>query len=96
MEGLNLKSVNKSIHSCSTVAGFSKALRDPMNCSQIASLPGITPATVSRHLKTPAEAGLIECRRERQFIYNKPVQATIQNLRRGSLRRIGRPTRPQG
>lgn len=55
------------------------ASRDQMNCSQIVSLHGVTPATVSHHLKTLADAGLIECRREGQFIYNKAVPAAMDD-----------------
>jgi ArsR family transcriptional regulator len=51
---------------------------DEMNCSQIVSLRGVTPATVSHHLKTLADAGLIETRREGQFVYNKAVPATME------------------
>lgn len=50
---------------------------DQMNCSEIVSLQGITAATVSHHLKILADAGLIECRREGQFIYNKTVPETM-------------------
>jgi len=55
------------------------ASRDQMNCSQIVSLHGVTPATVSHHLKTLADAGLIECRRQGQFIYNKAVPAAMDD-----------------
>lgn len=51
---------------------------DEMNCGQIVSLQGVTPATVSHHLKILAEAGLIECRREGQFVYNKAIPETIE------------------
>jgi len=51
---------------------------DQMNCSDIASLQGVTPATVSHHLKTLADAGLIDSRREGQFIYNKAVPETME------------------
>jgi ArsR family transcriptional regulator, arsenate/arsenite/antimonite-responsive transcriptional repressor len=55
------------------------ASRDHMNCSDIASLQGVTPATVSHHLKTLADAGLIECRREGQFIYNQAIPETMED-----------------
>jgi ArsR family transcriptional regulator len=71
------------------------AASDQMNCSQIASLQGVTPATVSHHLKTLAEAGLIECRRDGQFIYNKAIQRTIDDYV-GSLRRMVRPRKSKG
>lgn len=52
---------------------------EQMNCSQIVSLHVVTPPTVSHHLKTLADAGLIECRREGQFIYNKAVPAAMDD-----------------
>src|SRR5712691_5332135 len=38
-----------------------------MNCGEIVSMRGVTPATVSHHLKILSDAGLIACRREGQF-----------------------------
>ena len=51
---------------------------DEMNCGEIVSMRGVTAATVSHHLKTLSEAGLIECRREGQFVYNKAIPETLQ------------------
>ena len=48
-----------------------------MNCGQIVSLRGVTPATVSHHLRILSEAGLISCRREGQFVYSEVVPETI-------------------
>jgi len=48
-----------------------------MNCGEIVSLRGVTPATVSHHLKILSEAGLIACRREGQFVYSQAVPGTI-------------------
>jgi ArsR family transcriptional regulator, arsenate/arsenite/antimonite-responsive transcriptional repressor len=67
---------------------------DQMNCSEIVSLQGITAATVSHHLKTLADAGLIECRREGQFIYNKAVPETVDQYVR-SLAAIARRRKPR-
>ncbi len=44
---------------------------DQMNCGQIVSLRGVTPATVSHHLRILEEAGLIKCQREGQFVFSK-------------------------
>ncbi len=48
-----------------------------MNCGEIVSMRGVTPATVSHHLKILSEAGLIGCRREGQFVYSQAVPETI-------------------
>jgi ArsR family transcriptional regulator, arsenate/arsenite/antimonite-responsive transcriptional repressor len=48
-----------------------------MNCGEIVSMRGVTPATVSHHLKILSEAGLIACQREGQFVYSRAVPETI-------------------
>lgn len=48
-----------------------------VNCGQIVSMRGVTPATVSHHLKILSEAGLIACRREGQFVYSEAVPRKI-------------------
>jgi len=51
--------------------------KEHMNCGEIVSMRGITPATVSHHLKVLNDAGLITCRREGQFVYSQAVPETI-------------------
>jgi len=53
-----------------------------MNCGEIVSMRGITPATVSHHLKILSEAGLITCRRNGQFVYSEPVPETLKEFTR--------------
>ena len=48
-----------------------------MTCGEIVSMRGVTPATVSHHLKILSEAGLIACRREGQFVYSQALPETI-------------------
>jgi len=48
-----------------------------ITCGEIVSMRGVTPATVSHHLKILSEAGLIACRREGQSIYNRAVPETM-------------------
>lgn len=76
----------------SQVAKVSKALADPTRlrlyqtiaakgevfCGELVEQGGLAPGTVSHHLKTLAEAGLIECRREGQFIYNRALPAALR------------------
>ena len=54
-----------------------------MNCGEIVSMRGVTPATVSHHLKILSEAGLITCRRDGQFVYSEAVPETIEKFARG-------------
>jgi ArsR family transcriptional regulator len=56
--------------------------RDQMNCGQIVSLRGVTPATVSHHLRILMEAGLIESRRKGQFVYSKAIPETLNEYTR--------------
>jgi ArsR family transcriptional regulator len=60
-----------------------------MSCGDIVSLRGVTPATVSHHLKILSEAGLITCRREGQFVYSQAVPETIAGYA-GALAKIAR------
>jgi ArsR family transcriptional regulator, arsenate/arsenite/antimonite-responsive transcriptional repressor len=60
-----------------------------MNCGEIVSMRGVTPATVSHHLKILSEAGLIACRREGQFVYSQTVPETIAAYTR-ALAKIAR------
>lgn len=53
--------------------------REEMNCGEIVSMRGVTPATVSHHLRVLSEAGLIDCRREGQFIYNTAKAKALQS-----------------
>jgi ArsR family transcriptional regulator len=71
---------------------IAKALADPtrlrifeaisagenMNCGEIVSLRGVTPATVSHHLKILNDAGLIACHRKGQFVHSKTIPGTIE------------------
>jgi ArsR family transcriptional regulator len=60
-----------------------------MNCGEIVSMRGVTPATVSHHLKILSEAGLIACRRAGQFVYSEAVPETITSYTR-ALAKIAR------
>lgn len=53
-----------------------------MNCGEIVSMRGVTPATVSHHLKILNEAGLIACRRDGQFVYSEAVPETVEEFTR--------------
>ena len=60
-----------------------------MTCGELVSMRGVTPATVSHHLKILSEAGLISCRRAGQFVHSRAVPETITAYAR-ALAKIAR------
>lgn len=66
--------------------------RKHMTCGEIVSMRGVTPATVSHHLKILSEAGLITCRREGQFVYSRAVPETVASYSR-ALAKLARGTK---
>ncbi|MFZ0522988.1 MAG: metalloregulator ArsR/SmtB family transcription factor [Candidatus Acidiferrales bacterium] len=79
MNRLDIEKVSKALADATRLMIFEAiAARKQMNCSDIASLQGVTHATVSHHLKTLHDAGLIACRRNGQFVYSTTVPATLK------------------
>jgi len=64
-------------------------------CGDLVSLRGVTPATVTHHLKILNEAGLIACRREGQFVYSCAVPAALAAYTK-ELGKIAGARRPKG
>jgi len=52
----------------------------------------LSPGTVSHHLKILLEAGLIECRREGQFVHNRANTNTMREYTQ-ALTRLSRPAK---
>lgn len=65
------------------------AATDYMNCGEIVSMRGVTPATVSHHLKILSDAGLIACRRQGQFVYSHAVPETVAAYTRALVKIAG-------
>src|SRR5689334_18264918 len=51
--------------------------REGMNCGDLVKMRGVTPATISHHLKILADAELIECRRNGQFVRSTAMPKTM-------------------
>jgi ArsR family transcriptional regulator len=51
--------------------------RCDLTCGELVTLRGVTPATISHHLKILADAHLIECRKDGQFVHSRVVPETI-------------------
>lgn len=86
------------------IARVSRALGDPTRlriyraiaacgeifCGELVEKHGLTPGTISHHLKVLADASLIECRREGQFIYNRARPETIHEYTRALAKIAGK------
>jgi ArsR family transcriptional regulator, arsenate/arsenite/antimonite-responsive transcriptional repressor len=66
-----------------------------ISCGKIVSMRGVTPATVSHHLKILSEAGLIACRRAGQFVYSEAVPETIEAYTRALTKITSRKNTPE-
>ena len=56
------------------------ATHNQVSCSALVELRGVTPATVSHHLKILSEAGLIHCRRDGQFVRNRANPEVLEEF----------------
>ena len=86
------------------LARISKALSDPtrlrifeglsphreMFCGQVVEKCGLTPGTISHHLRILADANLIETRRKGQFIYMRSRPETILEYGRALAKMAGK------
>ena len=68
------------------------AAQKNLTCSELVKLQGVTPATISHHLKILTDAELIECRKQGQFVYSRTVPETIAEFTE-SLARISNGSR---
>jgi DNA-binding transcriptional ArsR family regulator len=83
MDRTQIEKISKALGDETRLMIFEAIAREKqMNCGEIVSLQGVTPATVSHHLKVLADARLIACRREGQFVLNKVVPETMEEYTR--------------
>ena len=70
--------------------------KDHVNCSELVAMRGVTPATVSHHLKVLVEAGLVECKREGQFVLNRVKTEVLEEFTKavGALGHKRKPSSP--
>lgn len=72
-----VEKISKALADQTRLRIFEAISAGEMTCGEIVSLRGVTPATVSHHLKVLSEAGLIACRREGQFVRSTAVPETL-------------------
>ena len=78
MERARIEKISKALADATRLMIFETiSAKQGMVCSELVALRGVSPATVSHHLKILADAGLIESRREGQFVHNCAVPETL-------------------
>ena len=88
MDRSNIEKISKALADETRLMIFEAiSCKDHMNCSELVAMRGVTPATVSHHLKVLVEAGLVECHREGQFVCSRVIPKTIHEYAQ-SLSRI--------
>ena len=72
------------------------AARSDMTCGEIVNLQGVTPATISHHLKVLSDAGLIECVKQGQFVHSRVANGTVAAYTAALTRLASRKSKPTG
>ena len=83
MERARIEKISKALADATRLRIFEAiSAKKEMICGELVAMRGVTPATISHHLKILADAGLIECRRNGQFVHNRVVPETIAEYSR--------------
>src|ERR1700751_682330 len=79
MDAAQLAKISKALADTTRLQIYQAIAAQPdMFCGEILQQYKLAPGTLSHHLKTLVEAGLIECRREGQFIHNRVLPETMR------------------
>ncbi len=90
MERARIEKISKALADATRLKIFEAiSARQEMICGELVAMRGVTPATISHHLKILADAGLIECRRKGQFVHNRAIPETIAAYSRALARIAG-------
>jgi ArsR family transcriptional regulator len=91
MNLVQVEKVAKALADKTRLQIYEHIARHPqVTCGQLVELRGVTPATVSHHLKVLSEAGLISCRREGQFVLNQANPRVLEAFTRAVKSLAGR------
>jgi len=79
MDHLEIENISKALADEPRLRIFEAiAGKKEITCGELVSTHGVTPATISHHLKVLQEAGLIESRREGLFVYSRSMPGVIE------------------
>jgi len=68
------------------------AAKRGMTCGELVEIRGVTPATISHHLKILMDAGLIACSKKGQFVHSQVVREKISDYSKALGRLASGPT----
>ena len=66
------------------------AVQRDLTCGELVTLRGVTPATISHHLKILMDSELIQCRKDGQFVHSRVVPETIAEYSAALAKMAGR------
>ena len=79
MDRAEVKKISKALADETRLAIFEAIATNPeMTCGEIVAQRGLTPATISHHLKVLQDVGLIECRKQGQFVHARTAPQTVK------------------
>lgn len=83
METKRIEQISKALADQTRLRIFEAiSARRDITCGDLVSLRGVTPATISHHLKILLDAGLIACRKDGLFVHSRVVPETIAEYSR--------------
>jgi ArsR family transcriptional regulator len=95
MERDRIEKISKALADATRLMIFeSISANKEMICGELVALRGVTPATVSHHIKILADAGLIECTRKGQCVHNRAIPETIAEYSQALARMAGGKNSP--
>jgi Predicted transcriptional regulators len=78
MDNQQIERISKALSDQTRLRIFEAiSTRCDLTCGELVTMRGVTPATISHHLKILMDARLIECRKDGQFVHSRVVPETI-------------------
>lgn len=78
MDNKQIEKISKALADQTRLRIFEAiSARCDMTCGELVNLRSVTPATISHHLRILLDAGLIECRKDGQFVHSRVIPETI-------------------
>lgn len=94
MNRSQIESISKALADGTRLRIFEEiSSNEETTCSALVAMWGVTPATVSHHLKVLQDAGLIRTRRQGLFVYSSSVPGVIEAYTSSLAKMVKRKSR---